>query len=406
LTSVTVFAAPAAGGVARIIGTAGAGGPSSFRAEDREALLRRESLTWHTQGDTAAWHVAVPLGNATPYGLLHVTVSTAQLTIWAKEERQRAYVIAIVTAMLVAGGVGLLTARWVGRPLSAIGEAMGQAHRGATGSPRAPELGAVEFRTLARRYNDLRDALSMRETESEARAALLALEERARGLERLALLEEAAAGFAHEIGTPLGTVRGHLQMLGDDVAEGAPGAAGPRIDLVLGQVDRMADIVRARLRHGAWPMPALVDRPLADIGARLLSFLAPSLAQAGVHAEVVTTPESRLLARCDPKLVEQVLLNLVKNAIEALPRGGRITLTPGGQEDAVWLDIADDGPGLTAETQRQLFNPFVSSKGPDGTGLGLPVSRRIARSLGGDLLHLETSRGTTWRLTLPRAEAA
>lgn len=406
LTSATVFVAGPGG--MRMVGTAGALGAAPWEERDALALRRRDAMMWQSSSPASAWHVVMPLGGGgVPYGVLHVMVSTEQLTAWAQQERRRAYLIALVTAVLVAVGVGLLTSRWVGRPLSAIGEAMSQAHRGATGAPHAPEAGAEEFRSLARRYNELRDALAMREMESAARGSLLALEERARGLERMALLEEAAAGFAHEIGTPLGTVRGHLQMLDDDVANGSREGAGQRIQLLLAQVDRVADIVRARLHHGAWPAPRLQSVPLVAVAERILSFLAPSLDQAGVTAGVREPgTDTGALALCDPKLVEQILLNLIKNAIEALPPGGRIELVAGAAPDHVWLDVADDGPGLTAETQRQLFNPFVTTKGPDGTGLGLPVSRRIARSLGGDLTHLDTPRGTTWRLTLPRAEAA
>ncbi len=112
--------------------------------------------------------------------------------------------------------------------------------RGVANAPAAPELGPEEFRLLTRRYNGLREALTARQRESEARAALLALEERARSLDRLALLEETATGFAHEIGTPLNTVSGHLQLLRDDLQRAGQPAAVDRVQLLLAQVDRLA----------------------------------------------------------------------------------------------------------------------------------------------------------------------
>ena len=83
-------------------------------------------------------------------------------------------------------------------------------------SAAAPEIGPPEFQALARQYNHLRAALTARERESTARAALLSLEDRARDLDRVTLMEETASGLAHEIGTPLNTARGHLQLLRDD----------------------------------------------------------------------------------------------------------------------------------------------------------------------------------------------
>ena len=97
----------------------------------------------------------------------------------------------------------------------------------------------------------MREALAARERESAARAMLLTLEERARGLDRLALMHETAAVFAHEIGTPLNTVSGHLQLLRDDFeAQQRRRRAVERVRLLLAQVDRVAGIVRAGLDRG------------------------------------------------------------------------------------------------------------------------------------------------------------
>ncbi|MFZ5624955.1 MAG: sensor histidine kinase [Gemmatimonadota bacterium] len=363
---------------------------------DSVALARRRPYSWLST-TPSAWHVAMPVGTPRPYGVLEVWVSNTPLDQWARTERRRSYLLALGAALLVATGVGLLTSRWVGRPLHALGDAMALAHGGAAGAPAAPELGPAEFRMLARRYNSLRDALEIRERESAARAALLALEERARGFERLTLLDETAAGFAHEIGTPLNTVSGHLQLLRDDLSS-APQAARDRIQLLLGQVDRLAAIVRARLERGGWPPAASAEVDLRQLAQQMLRFLEPSLGAAGIAAEL--PGEGRTMAWCDPALVEQILLNLLKNAIDAMSPGGRVTITVGTSADGAWLEVADTGPGIAPEARRQLFNPFVTTKA-SGTGLGLAVSRRLARAMGGELVHVPTERGTTWRLTLP-----
>jgi signal transduction histidine kinase len=380
--------------------------PAAYRV-----LALRTSVVRLLDGPEPGWQVILPLGAARPFGVLDVRVSTQRLQDWARLERRRAYLLALLSALLVALGVAVLTGHWVGRPLATIGRVMAQAHGGATDAPAAPEIGPPEFRELARRYNQMREALGEREQESAARAMLLTLEERARGLDRLALLHETAASFAHEIGTPLNTLSGHLQLLRDDFEAQGDQRGVDRVRLLLAQVDRVAGIVRAELNRGAWPTPLVRSADLNEVAVRMLRFLEPSFGDAGVltrlelpmNGDRAPTP---VLAACDPPLVEQILLNLLKNAIEALDAGDAVTVSTGRTEREAFIDVHDDGPGLDREAASNLFRPFSTTKGPAGSGLGLAVSRRLARTLGGDLVHVPSPRGVRWRLTLPPAETA
>jgi signal transduction histidine kinase len=358
------------------------------------------------RGSSPEWQVVLPLGMPRPYGVLDVRVSTRRLQDWARLERRRAYLLALLSALLVALFVAVMTARWVGRPLAALGSAMAAAHGGATGAPAATEIGPPEFRELTRRYNRMREALAARERESAARAMLLTLEERARGLDRLALMHETAAVFAHEIGTPLNTVSGHLQLLRDDLEAQQDPKGIERARLLLAQVDRVAGIVRAGLDRGAWPTPLRQREDLNAIALRMTRFLEPSLSDARVRTLLPHDSGPPVLATCDAAMVEQILLNLLKNALEALPGGGTVTIATGRADHQAFIDVQDDGPGLDAEAASNLFRPFSTTKGPLGTGLGLAVSRRLARMLGGDLLHVPSARGVRWRLTLPAEETA
>lgn len=369
---------------------------------DLAALARHEVGTRFREAPRPAWQVAVPLGGRAPYGVLDVQVYTGRLDAWAREERRRGYALALAAALLLSVGVALVTSRWVGVPLRSLSTAMAGAHGGAGGAPAAPEVGPPEFRALAHGYNDLRDALEQREQESEARAGLLALEERARGLDRQAQAEEIAAAYAHEIGTPLNTTNGHLQLLQEDLRQAGDLAGAERVGLVLAQLDRVAKIVRGGMSRAAWPEPRLQATDLSARASAMLRFLEPSLHEGGVTAVLEPgAPGLRPVAHTDPDLTDQILLNLLKNAIEALPPGGRITLRAGRVNGHAFLEIADDGPGLPPEARSQLFQPFVTSKGAAGTGLGLAVSRRLARALGGELAYVPSDRGTQWRLTLP-----
>jgi signal transduction histidine kinase len=390
----------------RLVPAAASGLPDSTPAESvaYASLTRRAPEVRFRGGVDPGWQVVLPLGVPRPYGVLDVRVSTRRLQDWARLERRRAYLLALISALLVALFVAVMTANWVGRPLAALGSAMAAAHGGATGAPAAPEIGPPEFRELTRRYNRMREALAARERESAARAMLLTLEERARGLDRLALMHETAAAFAHEIGTPLNTVSGHLQLLRDDFEALGDSKGVDRVRLLLAQVDRVAGIVRAGLNRGAWPTPLVLQQDLSEIATRMTRFLEPSFSDAGVRAELRWNGGRPVVATCDPAMVEQILLNLLKNAVEALPAGGTVTIATGHAEHSAFIDVQDDGPGLDDEAASSLFRPFSTTKGPAGTGLGLAVSRRLARMLGGDLVHVQSARGVRWRLTLPVQE--
>jgi len=391
-----------------LVPVAASGLPDSTPAEPAayEALAHRSTEVRLRAGINPGWQVTVPLGMPRPFGVLDVRISTRRLQDWARLERRRAYVLALISALLVALFVAVLTARWVGRPLAALGAAMASAHGGAKNAPAAPEIGPTEFRELTRRYNRMREALAARERESAARAMLLTLEERARGLDRLALMHETAAAFAHEIGTPLNTVSGHLQLLRDDFEAQHDLRGVDRVRLLLAQVDRVAGIVRAGLDRGAWPTPLVLREDLNEIAVRMTRFLEPSFNDAGVQAKLQLDGGRPVVAACYPAMVEQILLNLLKNAVEAMPSGGTVMIATGLTEHQAFIDVQDDGPGLDADAESGLFRPFSTTKGPAGTGLGLAVSRRLARMLGGDLVHVPSARGVRWRLTLPGEEIA
>ena len=372
--------------------------------------LRLETVqAWHQSEPEPAWRVAQPVGVAKMYGVLSIAVSTRTLESQARMERKLAYGSAVAAALFLGVAIWWLVRRWVGRPLASLETAMEEAGRKGPHAAGAgvPVAGPSEIRRLAARYNELQAALGARERESEARGELLALEERARGLERVALAEQAGAEFAHEIGTPLNTVNGHLQLLREDLARQSDTGAVGRVEAVLKQVSRVSGIVRAKLDRGGWPELTLQRTDVVQIADHLLRFMEPALGSGRVTTEIVTDggPATRLWAKADAALVEQILLNLFKNAIEAMPRGGHIRVVGGRSDrDQVWVEVADNGPGLTSRARDTLFTPYTTTKERAGTGLGLPISRRLARVMGGDLELVPSMTGTRWRLSLPRAE--
>ncbi len=205
------------------------------------------------------------------------------------------------------------------------------------------------------------------------------LERRQLELEHLARLGQMSAALAHEIRNPLGTIKGFAQL----AAEKATPEAAALLAPVLDEIRRLERLVSDLLLYGRPPQPNLRwvewDRLAGEIeraareaaSGRPIRFV---LAGGGVRLKT------------DPDLLKAALLNLVRNAIEALEESGgevrlEIAAPPRG---AVVVAVEDDGPGLSEEARARLFEPFYTSKA-SGTGLGLAISKRLAEALGGEL---------------------
>jgi len=120
--------------------------------------------------------------------------------------------------------------------------------------------------------------------------------------------------------------------------------------------------------------------------------------------EIVTNGPVRLMVRGRPGHIQQVVMNLVQNAVDALKgqEGGKITLTHQREGDEAWLDVADNGPGIPSSAHAAIFDPFFTTKPVgQGTGLGLSISHKIADEHGGSLRLIDSDAGATFRLTLP-----
>ncbi len=237
-------------------------------------------------------------------------------------------------------------------------------------------------------------------------AGQAALEASLARAENLASVGELAATLAHEVRNPLGVIQGAAQRLSRHYA-------GPEPELfeyIQLEVDRLAKTVRRYLDF-ARPSPAGEGGDLGEALSATLGLLAREAEGQKVAFvnEGLAVSESghpapaAALVRLGGEELKQVLFNLVRNALEALPEGGTIRVgwaaRPGGYE--LW--VADDGPGMSAELARRARQPFVTTRA-QGTGLGLAIVERLVREAGGRF-ELETApgRGTTCRLRLPGA---
>jgi len=210
-----------------------------------------------------------------------------------------------------------------------------------------------------------------------------------------------AAGVAHELRNPLTAMKARCFALRELLEPGSP--AFRQAEVIERELDRLERILRDFLEFSRPSEPEHETVPLGSFLAELADLLRPDLEANGLRL-VLDQPEPTATARFDPGQIKQVLINLVRNAIEVSePDHGEIGISCAAAEGDFRISVADNGPGISPEVHAKLFTPFFSRK-PGGTGLGLSIARNIARRHGGDLtFDSEEGRGSVFHLTLPGA---
>lgn len=253
--------------------------------------------------------------------------------------------------------------------------------------------------------------------------------------ERLQALTLLAASVAHEIGNPLNALHIHLQLMEREVRKlrhvqrGAPakvkrgktivadeeqcrdeaGEIATKLENYLtvakGEITRLDYIVTQFLQAIRPTPPRMVQSNLNDVLRETMELLRPELANRGLHV-VEKRAQGLPLAKMDPAQIKQALVNIIKNAMQAMNRGGELTVQTGATPDNIWVSVSDTGCGIPEDQLNRIFAPFFTTK-KKGSGLGLMIVQRIVREHGGRIdLESAPGRGTTFRVWLPLHERA
>jgi PAS domain S-box-containing protein len=221
--------------------------------------------------------------------------------------------------------------------------------------------------------------------------------------EKLASLGQMAAGVAHEIRTPLGSIKMSTRLLRDGAGGGE---AAEMIGTIRDAVASMEVIVNELLDYTRDIALQLDDYDLVTIARSSVFGLEEEWRRRGVAVDVESAggPVSAVV---DGVRIKQVLTNIVKNAVEAAPDGrGRVVVRLAGDNGAVRITVEDNGPGMTAEELGKVFQPFYTNKA-QGTGLGMPIVKRLVELHGGEVrIASDAGRGTTVSVDLPRTPFA
>lgn len=334
----------------------------------------------NVSGDSRIASVAAPLAGAR----LHVVMPLRPALASANAN---ARLVTLAALIVIAGALLLL---WRARERQLL---------------QAAARAALESQ-VAERTAELREMNKQLEAESAERARAdrryrAAREELAQA-SRLGSLGQITAGVAHEINQPVAAIRSFADNARQFLDRGDATRAADNLDRISALTERIGTIT-AELRSfarkrtpeiGAVEVGSAIDSVMLLIGDRVRA--------AGVTLDRRSVPGIRVIA--DRVRLEQILINLVQNALDVLT--GRpdphITIAVAAEGDRACIIVTDNGPGVPAELRDQLFTPFVTGR-EEGLGLGLAISRDIARDFGGELTLTETGEGAQFELTLRRA---
>ena len=373
-------------------------------------------------------------------GGIQVVSSLDEAQSYLSQKRDRAIILTLSSVLAILITLTLLFGKLVGNPIQKLVEAMSKAEKGDL-EAEAHIQSQDELGKLGRNFN--RMLKTIRETHEQnvqllaqvnqfneelTRKIEAATSELAKSNEELRLLNEAlfesqrqlsqseklaavgqvTATMAHQIGTPLNSISGYIQLILQD------GNLQPkdrdRLKIIESQLDRLADSVKSFLSFTRQPKPQLRSLDVNEVLEELIHLSEPWFLARNVRFSITLSPDLPPILG-DPTHLQTLFLNLITNALDAMPQGGVLTIKtrqvspPLSSEDGRWLEISitDTGIGITEESKKRIFDPFFTTKKMgEGTGLGLAICEKIIKEHSGRIdVESEVGKGSTFFISIP-----
>ena len=412
-------------------------------SKDQINHLKRDKYlsSLHEGGDQNSLEVIVPLHTGEKItGGVRVVSSLDEAQSYLSNKRDRAFTLTFFSILAILIILTLLFGKLVGSPIQKLVEAISRAEKGdletevqIRSQDELGELGRHFNRMLKTireahqqnvqllsQVNQFNEELTGRieaatfelaNRNEELRLLNEALFESQRQLgqsEKLAALGQVAATMAHQIGTPLNSISGYIQLM---LQEGnLLSNDRDRMKIVESQVDRLADSVKNLLSLTRQPKPELKPLDVNEILRELIHLSEPWLFSRNVKFSSSLSPGLPEVLG-DPTLLQTLFLNLITNALDAMPQGGALMIktqevpSPSSPEHrkSLKISIADTGIGITEESKKKIFDPFFSTKKiGEGTGLGLAICEKIIKEHFGSLdVESEVGKGSTFLVYIP-----
>lgn len=417
----------------------------------KDSAFRLEAVAWGTQRPNNSWAglveestrldapvgrlfdisglppfyaMAIPIHNAAPgepmrqvvafLGLVHDGEFIGREMLRTAE---RLLPLLLVCVGIFSIAIYVMLMRRVATPLRRLVEAIDGVSKGDLSRAVLPERDD-EIGSLAARFNDMTNYLrEAREKEARATAARVATETHLRRAEKLATVGQMAAEIAHEVGTPLNVIGGRARSLARRASD--PAEVAKNSEIISAQVDRITKIIRQVLDSSRKSHPTTTEFDLLKTVRDTLEFVDENLKRSRIEVELSWENELRPIPG-NADEIQQVCLNLIMNAIQAMPKGGKLNISieyvirrKEGLDLAlpsayVMLAFADTGPGIPKEHRARIFDAFFTTKDADqGSGLGLPVSHGIVKDHDGFIeVSDRPEGGAVFRVYLPVASEA
>jgi signal transduction histidine kinase len=389
---------------------------SSFAAEMDQPMLSRELEAYRSGNDSVmldhggedVLSILQPIENKETcngchssehevLGVLNLNYSIAGTNELLNRSSRCFSLSMIFITLLLSAGVSSILVRYVRKPIQALTNRMAQVEAGEKNVRMNPSHND-EVSYLMRSFNSMLDKLE--ETQQELEQYHFQQMEQA---DRLAAIGEMSTGMAHEIKNPLAGIKGALPLLAEDFPE--DDERRQVVEDIMAQIERLNKTATDLLKFGRPGTPQFDYLNVNDLINETLFFVAQ-------HPEAKNVEQCRELGQdipliwADSKQLQQVLLNIVINALQSTPAGGRVSLstaliTENGRE-YVQISIADTGPGIPEDLQEKIFTPFFTTKNR-GTGLGLPICKQLVKQNNGRINMHSSSAGTTFVLLFPVA---